>query len=265
MRNSPPTLAATRDDRQRVSARFRFYAELNVFLRPGRRQREFSLSCAPAATIKHLVEALGVPHTEVELILVDGRAVGFDHRLRDGERVSVYPHFTALDIAPLMRLRQAPAGRPRLIADAHLGGLARLLRMAGFDTLYRNDYVDREMVGLAARQGRIVLTRDRDLLKHRAVSHGCYVHAIAPPQQFGEVVRRFGLVADVRPLTRCLECNAALHQIAKEQVLERLPPSVRARQLRFTTCRRCRRVFWPGSHWQRMRELLDSLLPPPPR
>lgn len=239
-------------------ATFRFYAELNDFLPPGRRRREFAAPCARAATAKHMIEALGVPHTEVELILINGESAGFARQLRDGDRVSVYPKFEALDIAPLLRVRERPLRVTRFIADCHLGGLARLLRMAGFDTLYRNDYADREIACIAAREERIVLTRDRDLLKQRTVTRGCYVHAIKPARQFAEIVRRLDLARSMRPFTRCLVCNAPLRPIARARVLERLPPSVRATRTRFTACGRCRRVFWQGSHWQRMRELLDA-------
>jgi len=246
-----------------ASASFRIYAELNDFLPSARRGQEFSTICARAATTKHMIEALGVPHTEVELILVNGQSVGFEHRLHDGDRVSVYPHFAALDIAPLTRVRQLSLPPDKFIADAHLGGLARLLRMAGFDTLYRNDYADREIVDIAATQGRTVLTRDRDLLKQRAINDGCYLHAILPELQFREIVYRLDLARRMRPFSRCLRCNTPLQDVDKQAVGERLPPSVRAGQTRFTTCHHCRRIFWPGTHWQRMRNFLDESLPGP--
>lgn len=241
-----------------VTATFRFYEELNDFLAPERRKREFSVPCARAATVKHMIEALGVPHTEVELILVNGESVGFERQLADGDRVSVYPKFEALDVTPLLRLRERPLRETRFVADAHLGGLAHLLRMAGFDTLYRNDFDDREIVGLANGEGRIVLTRDRELLKLRELTHGCYVHALKPAQQFKEILRRLDLVRSLRPFTLCLECNRPLRDIDKAAVLERLPPSVRLRYERFTTCDACGRVYWEGSHWQHMRELVEE-------
>ena len=241
-----------------VMATFRFYEELNDFLAPERRRREFSAECARAASVKHMIEALGAPHTEVELILVNGESVGFDRLLRDGDRVAVYPRFEALDITPLLRVREAPLRVTRFVADAHLGGLAHLLRMAGFDTLYRNDYQDREIADIAEREGRIVLTRDRDLLKYRAITHGCYVHALKPEQQFRELVARLDLARSQRPFTLCLMCNATLRAIAKDEVLERLPPAVRANYVRFTACDRCGRIYWEGSHWQRMRALVED-------
>lgn len=241
-----------------VTATFRFYEELNDFLAPGRRRREFSAVCARAATAKHMIEALGVPHTEVELILVNGESVGFGRLLRDGDRVAVYPRFEALDITPLLRVREWPLRVTRFVADAHLGGLARLLRMAGFDTLYRNDYEDSEIADVASREGRIVLTRDRELLKLRGITHGCYIHALKPPQQFRELLDRLDLTRSLRPFTLCMDCNAPLRAIDKAQVLDRLPPFVQANHERFTTCDLCGRIFWEGTHWQRLRGLIDD-------
>ena len=243
-----------------VTAAFRFYAELNDFLPPDRRRREFAVACAEAATTKHMIEALGVPHTEVELILVNGVSAGFDLLLREGDRVAVYPHFAALDVTSLQRVRAAAPHPPRFVADAHLGGLARLLRMAGFDALYRNDFHDRELAAIASDEGRILLTRDRDLLKHRGITHGCYVHALQPSLQFTEIVRRLDLAADVRPFSRCLECNATLQSVDKHDVLDRLPPAVRTQHEHFTTCVACGRVYWAGSHWKRMQALLAATL-----
>ena len=239
-------------------ATFRFHAELNDFLPPERRRREFGVSCARSATTKHMIEALGVPHTEVGLILVNGESAGFDRQLQDGDSVAVHPRGAATGVN--LRLRRSLPGEPRFVADAHLGGLARLLRMAGFDTLYRNDYRDAEIAELSVREGRILLTRDRELLKLRAISHGCYVHALEPRQQLAEIVARLELAPCVKPFTRCLECNAPLRAIDKSEVADGLPPSVRARQANFTTCDHCGRVFWPGSHWQRMQKLLAAAI-----
>lgn len=240
-----------------VTATFRFYEELNDFLPPERRRREFNLPCAEGATSKHMIEALGVPHTEVELILINGESVGFDRLLRDGDRVAVYPKFEVLDVTPLLRVREQPLRTNRFVADAHLGALARLLRMAGFDTLYDNRYQDREIADIAGRDGRIVLTRDRDLLKWRSITHGCYVRALQPAQQLREIMERLDLARSARPFSLCLVCNAPLREIPKSQVLERLPPSVRDSHERFTTCDVCHRVFWQGSHWRRMQAMLD--------
>lgn len=243
-----------------VTASFRFYEELNDFLPPERRYRRFTGPCAENATAKHAIEAFGVPHTEVELILVNGESVGFGHRLGDGDRVAVYPKFEALDVTPLLRVRERPLREPSFIADAHLGGLARLLRMAGFDTLYDNRFDDAGIVALAAREGRIILSRDRELLKRREVSHGCYVHAIEPRAQLREIVARLDLARAARPFSRCLRCNLPLRPAERSEVLDRLPPRVREFQTRFSTCDGCGRVYWEGSHWRAMRTILAETL-----
>ena len=242
-----------------VSATFRFYGELNDFLARARRGRSFATPCARAATTKHMIEALGVPHTEVELVLLNGEPRGLDDILEEGDRIAVYPRFTAFDVADVARLDQRPPGRVRFVADAHLGGLARLLRMAGFDTVYRNTLNDAEVEAIALDDGRAVLTRDRELLKRRGIAYGCYVRALKGEAQLREVVERFGLAERMRPFTLCLSCNAPLRPIAKAEVRDRLPPRVAATQDEFSTCDCCHGVFWKGSHWQRMAGVLNEI------
>ncbi|MHB1145252.1 MAG: Mut7-C RNAse domain-containing protein [Thiobacillus sp.] len=244
-----------------VIATFRFYEELNAFLAPARRKQEFTVPCAQAATTKHMIEALGVPHTEVELILVNGESADFDRILEDGDRVAVYPRFEALDVTPLLRVREYPLREPRFVADAHLGGLAHMLRMLGFDTLYDNHFHDDAIVAICEQDGRIVLTRDRELLKRRAVTHGCYVHALKSEAQLREVVERLDLARSARPFTLCLHCNTPLRPVDKASVLDCLPPRVREHYEHFSTCDACGRVYWEGSHWRNMRRLLDGVLP----
>ena len=251
---------AAAPDTAPVVAEFRFYEELNDFLAPDHRRRAFEARCARAATVKHMIEALGVPHTEVELVLVNSESVGFDRLLAHGDRVSVYPRFETFDLTPLLRVRDSPLRVTRFIADAHLGGLARLLRLTGFDTLYDNHYDDAEIVAIAVREGRIVLTRDRELLKRRELTHGCFVHALKPEQQATEIFPRLDLARSARPFSLCLECNAPLRPIDKADVAHRLPADVRARHVRFSTCDQCQRVFWEGSHWQRMQAIVTRLL-----
>lgn len=246
-----------------VTATFRFYEELNDFLARPLRSRAFSCVCARNATTKHMIEALGVPHTEVELILVNGESAGFDRVLADGDRVAVYPKFEALDVTPLLRVRERPLRTTRFVADAHLGGLARLLRLAGFDTLYDNHFADDEIEALAASQERIVLTRDRELLKRRTITHGCYVRSLKPQMQLQEVIDRLDLAASVRAFRLCLTCNAPLRRIDRVEAQGRAPEGVLERHSQFVTCDVCRRVFWEGSHWERMRTLIDTLAPPP--
>lgn len=242
-----------------VMACFRFYGELNDFLPRDRRGHAFCCACAKAATAKHMIEALGIPHTEVELVLVNGESVGFDRQLKEGDRVAVYPRFGSLDISPLLEVRQYPQGQPRFVADSHLGGLAHMLRMMGFDTLYDNNFHDDEIVAVAEKEGRIVLSRDRELLKRRNVSYGCYLHAQKTAEQLREIVGRLDLLRMASPFSRCLHCNALIHPVDKILVLERLPPRVKENHERFGQCEACGRVYWEGSHWRNMQRLLDSL------
>ena len=246
-----------------VTGSFRFYAVLGDFLPRERRGRAFSPPCAREATAKHMIEALGVPHTEVELLLVNGVSSGFEHLLREGDRVAAYPAFGMLDVRPLQRLRPLPEGRPRFVADAHLGALARLLRMAGYDTLYDNHYHDDEIERIAREQGRILLTRDRALLKRRSVERGCYLHALAPEAQLRELFARLGLGPGMRPFALCLHCNLPLCPVAKATVGERLPPRVAQLHREFTTCDACGRVYWKGSHHARMAALLQGVAAAP--
>lgn len=243
-----------------ATAAFRFHHELNDFLPRERRQKEFYCRIARAATTKHMIEALGVPHTEVELILVNGRPAGFDRLIEDGDRISVHPRLEVINDRPLLRLRERPPGPPRFVADAHLGGLAHMLRMLGFDTLYDNHFHDDELIAIANREGRILLSRDRELLKRRQLVHGCYLHAQKPEAQLREIVRRLDLAPRARPLSLCLHCNAPLRPVDKAEVLGRLPPRVREHYERFSTCDRCGRVYWEGSHWRNMQRLLDGVL-----
>ena len=247
-----------------VNASFRFYDRLGDFLPRERRGREFSTPCARAATVKHMIEALGVPHTEVALLLVNGESRGFGHLLREGDRVATYPAFGRLDVGGLQRLRSVPQERPRFVADAHLGGLARLLRMAGYDTLYDNHYHDDELERIAREEGRVLLTRDRELLKRRGVETGCYLHALKPEEQLRELVARLGLGPAMRPFSLCLHCNLPLRPVAKAEVLARLPPRVAELHEEFTTCAQCGRVYWKGSHHARMARLLEDVAAPVP-
>ncbi len=243
-----------------ATARFRFYEELNDFLDYPHRRCQFEYRYARGATVKQAIEALGVPHTEIELILVNGMSVDLAYRLRDGDRVSVYPMFEALDIGPLLRLRPEPLRVSRFIADAQLGGLARLLRMLGFDTLHDHAYSDQGIVELAQRESRIILTRDREMLKIRTVTHGCYVHALEPLAQAKEIIGRLQLGASVRPFTLCLCCNLAVTPIGKEKVIDKVPPTVARLHQEYNVCRGCGRIYWKGGHWQHMCARLGGIL-----
>ncbi len=245
-----------------ATAEFRFYAELNDFLAPapGGRERAYSFDGNPS--VKDAIEAQGVPHTEVELILIDGEPVNFEHHLRHGERVAVYPVFESFDVAPVAKLRAAPLRRNRFVVDVNLGKLARWLRLLGFDTIYRNDLDDPELVRIAADEERILLTRDRRLLHHKAVSHGYWVRAVDPEQQVAEVVRRFQLEGSMAPFHRCLACNGLIHPVAKVRIEHRLEPKTRRYYDEFYQCDQCGKVYWKGPHFARLMEAVERMVAP---
>lgn len=243
-------------------ADFRFYGELADFLPLARRGVTFSYEFQGGPSVKDVVESLGVPHTEIDLILADGESVGFSWILQDGARVSVFPVFESIDIAPIARVRPSPLRKIRFILDGHLGRLARYLRMLGFDTLWQRDPCDEEIAQVAAAEHRIVLTRDRGLLKRRAVTHGYCVREIDPRRQLAEVVRRLDLARSIAPFNRCLRCNTPLEAVRKEDVANALPPLVREHQNAFRRCPSCERLYWPGSHYTRMERLISEVLAP---
>jgi uncharacterized protein len=245
-----------------TTATFRFHRELNGFLARPQREQAFACVCPVASTTKHMIEALGVPHTEVALILRNGLPAGFDALMEDADSIDVYPPGVmprALEIAHPLR---APLRLEtlRFIADAHLGGLAQLLRLAGFDTRYDNHFPDDEIEQLALAEHRVVLTRDRELLKRRSLVHGCYVRTLQPDAQWREVATRLALAQHVRPFRLCLMCNAPLRRASTDEVSDRVPEGVLERHVRFVTCGVCRRVFWEGSHWKRMRARIEELM-----
>lgn len=239
---------------------FRFYEELNDFLPPGRRKRSFRHDLKGWPSVKDAIESLGVPHTEVDLILVDGSSVGFSYRLSGGERVSVYPVFESLNITSLTHLRPRPLRRPAFILDVHLGRLASYLRILGFDTLYRNDYADPEIVRRSLAEGRTILTRDRGILKTGAVTHGYWIRSQEPLEQLREVVERLDLRSCARPLTRCPVCNGRLHRVEKREVAALLPAKSRELYEEFSRCSDCGKVYWRGSHYAKILELVQSLV-----
>lgn len=236
---------------ERFPVEFRFYAELGDFIAPERRGRSFAYAVASNQSVKHAIEALGVPHTEIGLLLVNGEECAQDRLLRAGDRVAVLP--------ALRRLLPYDGDIPRFAADSHLGRLARYLRFAGFDTLWDNGWDDAHLAAVAGAEGRIVLTRDRALLMHKALHAGFFVREGNPLAQFADMTRRYGLdLAACRP-ARCLMCNGELLEASKAEVAGELQPGTLAGFNAFWRCSGCRRVFWRGSHWKRLRAAVDGV------
>jgi uncharacterized protein with PIN domain/sulfur carrier protein ThiS len=242
------------------SATLRFYAELNDFLPDKLRQRDFIWPIDGTSTVKNLIESLGVPHIEIDLILVNGDSVDFSYLVKAGDRISVYPVYESFDIAPVNHLRATPLRIPRFILDTHLGKLAAYLRLLGFDTLYRNDYPDPVLAQVSSGEKRILLSKDRWLLMRKMVTHGYFVRAIVPREQVVEVLRRFDLFGLIEPFKRCIRCNGLLVPVDKAEVEDLLPPNTAKYFDDFSQCAVCTRVYWKGSHYQRMQRFIEDVI-----
>ena len=239
----------------------RFYEELNDFLQAEQCKTPFVCDLKFGRSVKDLIESLGVPHTEVDLILVNGESVDFNYLVRDGDQISVYPVFESLDISPVIRLRPKPLRDPQFVLDTHLGKLAAYLRLLGFDCLYRNDYDDPILASISVEHHRILLTCDIGLLMRKQITHGYFVRQRQPQQQLLEIVARFDLAGMLRPFTRCLHCNGELQAVDKADIEQQLLPRTREFYQEFWRCDQCHKVYWKGSHYQRMLQIISSLVP----
>ncbi|MBA3005625.1 MAG: Mut7-C ubiquitin/RNAse domain-containing protein [Proteobacteria bacterium] len=237
-----------------------FWGNLKGLLRPpfrGEKRVEYELS--RKASVKDIVESFGVPHTEVGRLTIAGRDISFSSPGSHDDRVDVYPLCPPVDVLTPTLLRPEPLAAITFAVDVNVGKLASLLRMAGFDTFYRNYISDPELVMVAVQEGRIVLSRDTDLLKRKELVYGYLVREIYPEKQLAEVVHLFGLKDQLQPLSRCMRCNGLLQPVDKEQVLDQLEPLTRKYYHVFHQCSECKHIYWPGSHLDRMLKVLDTL------
>jgi uncharacterized protein with PIN domain len=251
---------ATFDDHSRETrfAEFRFYEELNDFLPPERRKTSFRSPFYGSPSVRDTIQAIGVPHTAIDLILVDGRSVDFSHRLQGGEWVSVYPVFERLDISPLIRLRPGPLRCTRFILDVHLGKLARYLRMLGFDAAYERDHDDVTIIDLSLQQQRVILTRDLGILKQSRVTHGYWLRHAEPGQQLQEVLLALDLFRQLQPFTRCLDCNGRTYPVNRNAIRGQIIPEIFQRFREFWQCHDCMKIYWRGSHYESMLRQVKS-------
>jgi len=240
-------------------ATFRFYEELNDFLPSDKKKVEFVRSFNGNPSIKDIIEAMGVPHVEVDLILVNGISVDFKYILQDNDRVSVYPVFETLGINKVTHLRPKALRNPTFILDVHLGKLAKYLRMLGFDTLYRNDNDDPEIIRISLDEHRIILTRDIGLLKVKTVTHAYFVRDQHPKEQLAEVLKHFDMVQDIHPFNRCVKCNGQLESVDKDKIIHQLEPLTIKYFNEFYKCADCNSIFWKGSHYDHMQEFVKSI------
>jgi len=237
----------------------RFYEELNDLLPEEKRKTRFEHNFIDRTSVKDLIESMGVPHTEVDLILVNGKSVGFDYLINYKNDITVYPVFESLDIKDVQHLRAKPLREPKFIVDVHLGKLVKYLRTLGLDIHYKNDFTDDEIVKLSLEDRRTILTRDKNLLKRNDVTHGYYVRNSDSDKQVVEIVKRFQLQDQLKEFTRCLECNSLLKPVRKEIVESRLPQKVKEHQNEFYLCENCDKVYWRGTHFERMKFLVERI------
>jgi len=238
---------------------FRFYAELNDFLNKDKKFQTFVYTFSGNPAIKHCIEAIGVPHTEVELILANGISVGFYYQLQNNDFVSIYPVFESFDVSSLLQLRPNPLRKSKFILDVHLGKLAKKLRMLGFDTLYRNNYTDPEIIHISLNEKRIILTHDKGILKAKSVKHGYWIRSSKLEEQIAEVLHRFDLFSQIKAFHRCMVCNGLIHEVEKETVSTLLLPKIKLYYDEFYTCSVCDKIYWKGSHFDRMVAYIQKL------
>jgi uncharacterized protein with PIN domain len=229
-------------------AYFLFLGRLNDFLPRDQRNQTIPIDFRGRQSIKHLAESLGVPHPEIGQVQVNGQAGTLSMITQDGDRVEVHP---IPDDCPV---------EPRFVLDNHLGRLAAYLRMLGFDCLYQNQFDDEEMAEIVQKEGRILLSRDRRLLMRKAVTHGYCLRSLNPLEQLSEVIGRFELKGRIRPFHRCLRCNHSLEPVAKEVILDRLEPLTRLYFDEFQICPACKQIYWKGSHFERMQNLIEQTI-----
>ena len=237
----------------------RFYEELNDFLPPVQRKIRFDYPLKQAGSIKDLIEAIGVPHTEIDFILVNGDSVDFNYLVQDGDDISAYPVFESLDISPVTHLRPQPLRETRFVLDTHLGRLAAYLRMFGFDTLYRNDYDDPTLANISEDEQRILLTYDKHLLMRKHITRGYYVRERQPQRQLLEILSRFDLFNTQQSFTRCMHCNGEITAVSKQAIESDLMPRTKRHYNEFWQCTQCKKIYWKGGHYQRMQELISEL------
>ncbi|WP_337873350.1 Mut7-C RNAse domain-containing protein [Ignavibacterium sp.] len=238
----------------------RFYEELNDFLPKQKRKKRFEHTFIDRTSVKDLIESLGIPHTEVDLILVNGKSVKFNYLIGDGDDISVFPVFESFDISDVQHLRAKPLRNPKFICDVHLGKLAKNLRMLGFDVYYKNNLSDEEIVKISLAERRSILTRDLGILKRSEVTHGYFLRSDNPENQISEVIKRFHLSSHIKPFSLCLECGNKLKRITKEKIIDQLPEKVKERKNKFLYCSQCNKVYWAGIHYKSMTKHINELV-----
>ena len=234
-----------------------FHRDLDFFLGSKSRGRIVRRILREKTSIKDVIESCGVPHPEVDAILVNGQAVGFDHTLLKDATVDVFPVAHHDTVSTDKHLQHS--GIESFVVDGHLGRLTRNLRLLGFDVAYDQRADDRQLLEIMARENRALLTRDKRLLMHSIVQHGYFPRSQSAEEQTIEVIRRFALLELIAPFTRCSRCNAPLEDAAKADILERLEPLTKLYYQKFRLCPGCGQIYWSGSHFAKLQKRIETL------
>lgn len=219
--------------------------ELQMFVGSSSSAAAVNVQCCPHQTVKDIADSIGIPHVEIGAYMINGTAVEESHKPYDGDTII------------LKTSTACPLGRPQFILDVHLGTLVRYMRILGFDVLFNADFDDCTIAETAFREGRVVLTRDRGLLKRKIVVYGYWLRSQDPKEQLQEVSRRFVLGKWVSPLTRCARCNGLLTVVSKDRVLNRIPPKTRGYCSEYRQCSACGQLYWKGTHYPRIAQIIE--------
>lgn len=241
----------------------RFYEELNYFVKNYAPKEDIKFSFKGKRSIKDLIESFGVPHVEVDLILVNGFSVDFNYTVEDGDRISVYPVFESFDLGNIQRLRPKTLRKTKFILDVHLGKLAKNLLILGFDTIYNNSMNDKDLALISSRENRILLTRDRGLLKRKIVNHGFIIKDDNPVNQTIQVLNRVDLWKNIKPFSRCIHCNGLLNSITAQEItssnlLCQIPDYIFQKYNEFSICSKCKKIYWKGTHYRNLTEKIKK-------
>lgn len=242
---------------------FRFYEELNDFLPKHRRKTDFEAKFKGKRSIKDMIEALGVPHTEIDLILVNGNSVDFNYILQDEDRVSVYPVFESLNITDVTLLRKIPLRRNKFIADINLGNIVKYMRVLGLDLYYDPLLSTREIIEISKRENRVILTKSRKLLKFKDVSHGIFIRPGTTTEQIRRIIYYLDIKDKIKPFSRCLRCNTLLDIVLKEKILDRIPSKTKEFCDEYVQCQSCDKIYWKGTHFINMKKAVRQILDQP--
>ena len=239
------------------TVRLNLHGNLDFFLRSGGRGRSIERTLSEKTSVKDVIEACGVPHPEIDLILVNEKPVDFHYAIINDANIELYPVGTGL---PHYKEKRLQVARPdSFVVDGHLGKLARDLRLLGFDVAYDPHAEDRQLLEIMERENRALLTRDRRLLMHAIVKIGYCPRSQNADEQTLEVIRRFELLGSLAPFTRCLRCNAPLRKVSKAGIIEKLEPLTKIYYDQFRRCTDCGQIYWAGSHFSKLQKRIEQI------